>query len=333
MTRRPAIVAEAAPDVPPAAVAPILRGLTSGAGRLILDFRGGEAVRAFVDEGELERRASGPVTPDHVIRTKPRPLILPVPVADGLDRFADDAKAAIAAFVRDYETISSATTRVRRNPNAPWTLTLASSWSAGWAVRARQLGESRGGGRRLRGDHGACRSGGRVHRPVREHFRGGHLRHRILVARAGETRQDEREASLAPHRGGDRRRVRHRPGGGGGVRPGRCGGRDPRPRPRDGGERGRCHRRPRLFLRRHRSGFRHGGLRRRRRVLRRSRHPHLERGRGVGRERSARSTRRRSARASSSISTGTSGRLRRPCASCAPKVSAACCCSTRPSRR
>ena len=104
LTRRPVIVPKAPPNVPAAAIAPILRGLASGAGRLILDFRGGEAVRAFVDGEELERRASGPVTPDHVIRTKPRPLILPAPMADGLDRFADDAKAAIAAFVRDYET-------------------------------------------------------------------------------------------------------------------------------------------------------------------------------------------------------------------------------------
>ncbi len=104
LARRPTAVPKAAPDVPSAAIAPILRGLTSGAGRLILDFRGGEDVRAFVDAEEIEHRVSGPVTPDHVIRTKPRPLILPVPVADRLDRFTRDARAAIADFVRDYET-------------------------------------------------------------------------------------------------------------------------------------------------------------------------------------------------------------------------------------
>ena len=91
------------PDVPASAIAPILRGLTSGAGRLILDFRGGGEVRDFVGGEELERRASGPVTPDHVIRTKPRPLILPRPRPDALDRFARDAETAIAAFVSDYE--------------------------------------------------------------------------------------------------------------------------------------------------------------------------------------------------------------------------------------
>ncbi len=103
LTRRTAAVPKTAPDVSAAAVAPILRGLASGAGRLILDFRGGDEMRAFVDGEELERRASGPVTPDHVIRTKPSPLILPPPRPDALDDFARQAEAAVAAFVSDYE--------------------------------------------------------------------------------------------------------------------------------------------------------------------------------------------------------------------------------------
>ena len=104
LARRPTAVPKAATDVPSAAIAPILRGLASGAGRLTLDFRGGEDVRAFVDAEEIERRASGPVTPDHVIRTKPSPLVLPAPRPDALDSFAREAQAAVAAFVRDYET-------------------------------------------------------------------------------------------------------------------------------------------------------------------------------------------------------------------------------------
>ncbi len=89
--------------VPAAAIAPILRGLASGAGRLILDFRGGPEVRAFVDREDLERCAAGPVTPDHVIRTKPKPLIAAAPQPGALDRFARDVKTAVAAFARDYE--------------------------------------------------------------------------------------------------------------------------------------------------------------------------------------------------------------------------------------
>ena len=89
-------------------IAPILRGLVSlpdGADegrykRFILDFRGGDAVRAYVDGAELGRYAKlGVVTPDHTIRTKNTPLILPPPDKD----FETGAKAAIEAFAADYE--------------------------------------------------------------------------------------------------------------------------------------------------------------------------------------------------------------------------------------
>ncbi len=92
----------------PAQVAPILRGLLARPidpeegvyGRFILEFRGGEAARKFVAGAELGRYGvAGPVTPDHAIRTKPWPVILPAPEAGDLDRFAVGAEAAI----RDYE--------------------------------------------------------------------------------------------------------------------------------------------------------------------------------------------------------------------------------------
>ena len=92
----------APPEVPAAAIAPILRGLASGAGRPVLDFRGGADARAFADRpGPV---AAGPVTPDHVIRTKPWPLAVARPEAGRLDAFALEAKAAMDAFARDYES-------------------------------------------------------------------------------------------------------------------------------------------------------------------------------------------------------------------------------------
>ncbi|MEE8352125.1 MAG: class II aldolase/adducin family protein, partial [Rhodospirillales bacterium] len=62
-------------------IAPILRGLTRhDAKRLIFDFRGGKKVLDFVNGRDLKRYAcQGTATPDHVIRTKPKPLITPVP--------------------------------------------------------------------------------------------------------------------------------------------------------------------------------------------------------------------------------------------------------------
>ena len=105
-----------APIAPAARVAPILRGLTAlvvdaGEGLyrpFVLDFRGGETVLGYVNGAELARYSqAGVVTPDHAIRTKNTPLIVPpphadVPGADALDAFRAGAKAAIEAYVAAY---------------------------------------------------------------------------------------------------------------------------------------------------------------------------------------------------------------------------------------
>src|SRR5262249_28317783 len=68
------------------AVAPILRGACAIADpvasgeykRFVLDFRNSAAVRNFVDGADLARYGlAGVATPDHTIRTKNYPLILP----------------------------------------------------------------------------------------------------------------------------------------------------------------------------------------------------------------------------------------------------------------
>jgi rhamnose utilization protein RhaD (predicted bifunctional aldolase and dehydrogenase)/NAD(P)-dependent dehydrogenase (short-subunit alcohol dehydrogenase family) len=95
---------------PLAAVAPIVRGLAaiSGQGarkpkRMILAFRDGPAVMAYVNGRDLARYSQvGVVTPDHTIRTKNWPLILPTPRADGLDAFRAEAKQAFDGFVARY---------------------------------------------------------------------------------------------------------------------------------------------------------------------------------------------------------------------------------------
>ena len=96
----------------PAEVAPILRGLIANPvdrrqgrfQRFVLNYRGGEAVRRYVDGEELARYSQqGTVTPDHAIRTKPKPLIVPAPEAGELDRFATAAADAVAAYKSDYQ--------------------------------------------------------------------------------------------------------------------------------------------------------------------------------------------------------------------------------------
>jgi rhamnose utilization protein RhaD (predicted bifunctional aldolase and dehydrogenase)/NAD(P)-dependent dehydrogenase (short-subunit alcohol dehydrogenase family) len=90
-------------------VAPILRGACAiplGTGaykRLVLDFRGGPAVMCLVNSSEIARLGrAGVATPDHAIRTKAWPLIVPAPQAARLDAFAAAARAGVERFVADY---------------------------------------------------------------------------------------------------------------------------------------------------------------------------------------------------------------------------------------
>jgi rhamnose utilization protein RhaD (predicted bifunctional aldolase and dehydrogenase)/NAD(P)-dependent dehydrogenase (short-subunit alcohol dehydrogenase family) len=94
-----------------AEVAPILRGLlaipvklqTREWKRLVFDFRGGPSLRAFVDGRDLARYGrAGTATPDHVIRTKQKPLIVPAPEAGKLDAFKADVERALRDYVADY---------------------------------------------------------------------------------------------------------------------------------------------------------------------------------------------------------------------------------------
>jgi rhamnose utilization protein RhaD (predicted bifunctional aldolase and dehydrogenase)/NAD(P)-dependent dehydrogenase (short-subunit alcohol dehydrogenase family) len=94
------------PLAPLAAVAPLIRGgvsrpdaATEGAWRRpVLEFRGGDAVLHFVNGKDVARYANGVITPDHTIRTKGWPLIVPAPV----DCKPEDFKRAVTAAVEQY---------------------------------------------------------------------------------------------------------------------------------------------------------------------------------------------------------------------------------------
>jgi rhamnose utilization protein RhaD (predicted bifunctional aldolase and dehydrogenase)/NAD(P)-dependent dehydrogenase (short-subunit alcohol dehydrogenase family) len=98
---------------PAAAVAPIVRGACSqkdekidGAWRrLVLDFRSSKAVLDFFSANDVVRVSqAGVATPDHAIRTKNWPLVLPHPEAGKLDDFARAAQEAAATFVAHYRS-------------------------------------------------------------------------------------------------------------------------------------------------------------------------------------------------------------------------------------
>ena len=92
-----------------AEVAPILRGATArveqqdSPDRLVLSFRGGADILAYLAGAEMARyAAAGVATPDHVIRTKNKPLILAP--ADDAEAFRQSTEAALEAYVSDYRT-------------------------------------------------------------------------------------------------------------------------------------------------------------------------------------------------------------------------------------
>jgi len=88
----------------PVDIAPILRGLVAEDGKpMLLDFRTSKNLRAYVDGEKLAKYSQlGTVTPDHVIRTKPLPLIVPAPDAASLEGFRQGANQALKTYVHDY---------------------------------------------------------------------------------------------------------------------------------------------------------------------------------------------------------------------------------------
>ena len=92
-------------------VTPIVRGACSeeddraeGAWhRLVLDFRATDVVLTFVNGNDVARVSqAGVVTPDHTIRTKNWPLVLPHPEVGKLDDFKRTAHGAASAFAGRY---------------------------------------------------------------------------------------------------------------------------------------------------------------------------------------------------------------------------------------
>jgi rhamnose utilization protein RhaD (predicted bifunctional aldolase and dehydrogenase)/NAD(P)-dependent dehydrogenase (short-subunit alcohol dehydrogenase family) len=96
---------------PFAEIAPVIRGACSlqdpkieGAWtRFILEHRNSDDVMSFVNGTELSRYANaGVATPDHTIRTKNWPLIVPAP--ENIAAFKNDTRAAVTNFIGRYQT-------------------------------------------------------------------------------------------------------------------------------------------------------------------------------------------------------------------------------------
>jgi rhamnose utilization protein RhaD (predicted bifunctional aldolase and dehydrogenase)/NAD(P)-dependent dehydrogenase (short-subunit alcohol dehydrogenase family) len=94
-------------------IAPIVRGACSVADdtiegawrRPIAEFRTGDAILAHVNGKDVARYTrAGVITPDHTIRTKNWPLIVPAPESNKLDDFKSAVRKAAQKFIADYKT-------------------------------------------------------------------------------------------------------------------------------------------------------------------------------------------------------------------------------------
>ena len=94
-----------------AKVAPVLRGAIAQCvdkdeglwRRQVLEFRTSESILGYVNGKDIERYSQiGVVTPDHTIRTKNWPLILPPPDVESFEGYSVVARSAVETFVDDY---------------------------------------------------------------------------------------------------------------------------------------------------------------------------------------------------------------------------------------
>jgi len=92
-------------------IAPVLRGASAlvndrkegVAKRQILCFRSNEKILDYVNGAEVARYSQqGVATPDHTIRTKNWPLVVPVPEADKFAEWERAARAGVEGFVARY---------------------------------------------------------------------------------------------------------------------------------------------------------------------------------------------------------------------------------------
>ena len=132
-----------------AEIAPIIRGACAlkheGAEptRFIADFRTAPEILAYVNGAELASYSQrGVVTPDHIIRTKNRPLVVPPPEAGKLDQFAAAVREAVAKFVAEYDAYFARENAAAGNTKPSSTAARASCWCrasacSAWGARRR----------------------------------------------------------------------------------------------------------------------------------------------------------------------------------------------------
>ncbi|MBF0563013.1 MAG: bifunctional aldolase/short-chain dehydrogenase [Alphaproteobacteria bacterium] len=121
----PATVVPATASV--AQVAPILRGLLSWSrpdaedvARMILDFRTSREILDYgYDKALCAASQRGTATPDHVIRIKRKPLVVPTPATGALDAFRAAVRAVVDTYIADYQASFAHHNALEATPRQP----------------------------------------------------------------------------------------------------------------------------------------------------------------------------------------------------------------------
>lgn len=111
----------------PTEIAPALRGALAeplGEGRFkrwVLEHRTSDAILSYVNGTDLARYSQlGTVTPDHVIRVKPWPLMLPLKAGEDVHAEAREAVDAYAERYRQYFERNNANANSKKRMLDPW---------------------------------------------------------------------------------------------------------------------------------------------------------------------------------------------------------------------
>ena len=102
-----------------AALAPVLRGFCSSNQRMVGHFTDDERVLQFVNSNDLERLAPlGTSCPDHFLRTKISPLVLPLAPHEDLNNL-DAIKQKLQPLFEEYRQMYAAYYQTCKRPNSP----------------------------------------------------------------------------------------------------------------------------------------------------------------------------------------------------------------------
>src|ERR1051326_6728661 len=100
-------------------VAPLLRGLVSAEKQPILRFEDGEDVLTFAGSQDAPRLAKiGAACPDHLVHTKPWPLLVEWAPDQGSEALVEALRAGVAAYVAKYRDYLEANAQQNLDPDA-----------------------------------------------------------------------------------------------------------------------------------------------------------------------------------------------------------------------